>query len=724
MNQPRLLDYQQAVQNPSLAFRNDQTLRYGDPVRNAQGMPSVASGGFAATFQLAVPPKNRYAVRCFHRHTHLNRDLLERYRHIETFSRSHRDVEFLLDVAYRADGVVVNEVAYPTVRMPWVNGEALGIWVEDWVESHGEPATMETVRTQIRRAVARLRSLGAAHGDLQHGNILVLPDGTIRLIDYDGMYLPEFSRLPELNAIEQGHRNYQHPGRAHHFDDTLDLFSAQVIDLSLRALSRRPQLWDTFGGTGESLLFTARDFADPARSGVFAELAGIPELADQTRVLRRACEVEFTQVPAVLTGRTVRRTTTASFTVGTEDVFAAEELRELRDRYGDDAGLQDLSGQTITVFGTVRFGSVTVKRGGRNVALLNLGDYKQGDFTIVAYDDVAMELYRRYGEETKNGKRRLSGLQFWRVAISGTLELYPYYGKLVPQIVLPRAGRLHNLGSAEFEELRAKAARRRTANRSPGPTPPRSTVHPTPPPPADARRPVPPASPSQQEADRWAKISRLYENHPRQGSPRLRPQHDEPPPVPPPRQTAYALAPYIVPSTPPEFPHPALLPSPPPLAQPPRPPDRPRRFRGALWFLLPVALLAAVPLLERRDSGSESNTVAFQSPDHAVRCLITPRGADTGIRCDVQPFTYIPPPKPPHCAQPDYGRTVILAAGGAAFECVPDPIAASEFPVLATGETTAAGTYSCTGESAGVTCRDTRPGGGRFHLTPDAFTFG
>ena len=34
-----------------------------------------------------------------------------------------------------------------------------------------------------------------AHGDLQHGNIIVQDDGTIRLVDYDGCYVPELAGL-------------------------------------------------------------------------------------------------------------------------------------------------------------------------------------------------------------------------------------------------------------------------------------------------------------------------------------------------------------------------------------------------------------------------------------------------------------------------------------------------------------------------------------------------
>src|SRR2546430_4647189 len=49
-----------------------------------------------------------------------------------------------------------------------------------------------------------------AHGDLQHGNILVR-GGSIQLVDYDGMWVPA---LKGRHATEIGHRAYQHPERS------------------------------------------------------------------------------------------------------------------------------------------------------------------------------------------------------------------------------------------------------------------------------------------------------------------------------------------------------------------------------------------------------------------------------------------------------------------------------------------------------------------------------
>ncbi len=43
-----------------------------------------------------------------------------------------------------------------------------------------------------------LLSMGIAHGDLKHDNVLVTPDGKLRLIDYDSMFTPHLRGLKSV----------------------------------------------------------------------------------------------------------------------------------------------------------------------------------------------------------------------------------------------------------------------------------------------------------------------------------------------------------------------------------------------------------------------------------------------------------------------------------------------------------------------------------------------
>jgi hypothetical protein len=107
-----------------------------------------------------------------------------------------------------------------------------------------------------------------AHGDLQHGNVLVTPGGDLKLIDYDGMFVPAFTGLPSL---EDGHPNYQHPCRqADNFGPQLDNFSAWSVYLSLVAVARDRTAWETFGFGDDCLALRRADYVRPSGSPAFA----------------------------------------------------------------------------------------------------------------------------------------------------------------------------------------------------------------------------------------------------------------------------------------------------------------------------------------------------------------------------------------------------------------------------------------------------------------------
>jgi hypothetical protein len=99
---------------------------------------------------------------------------------------------------------------------------------------------------------------------------VLVVDGQLRLIDYDGMFVPA---LWGEGSHEVGHPNYQHPLRTgSDFGPYLDNFSAWVIYVSLIALAADPGLWKQFGGGDESLLFRREDFEEPEPSDVFHAL--------------------------------------------------------------------------------------------------------------------------------------------------------------------------------------------------------------------------------------------------------------------------------------------------------------------------------------------------------------------------------------------------------------------------------------------------------------------
>ncbi|MGW4561577.1 hypothetical protein ACWEN3_03915 [Streptomyces sp. NPDC004561] len=170
--------------------------------------------------------------------------------------------------------------------MEWTEAVTLSSWLDD---NHAHPFAVDRLADRFEALTRDLAAHEIAHGDLQHGNLLVASDDTLRLVDYDGMYVPA---LAGMGGTERGHRNYQSPMRGNDdFGAALDRFSAWVIFLSLKAIASDPALWNRLHEpSGEFLLLTEDDFKSPGGSTRLQTLLSHPDrtvsgLADQVRSL-------------------------------------------------------------------------------------------------------------------------------------------------------------------------------------------------------------------------------------------------------------------------------------------------------------------------------------------------------------------------------------------------------------------------------------------------------
>src|SRR5579872_4400142 len=251
---PSSHDFVEAIQNPHLSFRNPE-LRGLDPSLDRLGMPLVASGNFAYAFKLRNPSSGpAIGIRCFRGYIP-DRD--NRYAVISRHLTAHR-VPCLTDFRFDQEGILVAGRRYPIIVMEWIEGPTLDLYVEQILH---EKAALLHLADEWLRVLHALRSGQVAHGDLQHGNIIV-QNGQIRLIDLDGMFVPAMLGWP---SIELGHPHFQHPRRSlTQFDLNLDNFSALVIYLTFLALAEAPDLWQEYHD--ENLIFSRSDFLNPAGS--------------------------------------------------------------------------------------------------------------------------------------------------------------------------------------------------------------------------------------------------------------------------------------------------------------------------------------------------------------------------------------------------------------------------------------------------------------------------
>lgn len=284
---PSGADYAEALQHTQLCFRHPE-LQGARPELTKLGLPRPISGAFASVFSLtSTSSGQRYAIKCFTRHVP---DQERRYEAISSrlaqLDPSELSQPWNLGFEYLPDAISVKQDRYPVLKMQWVEAVTLSSWLDD---NHTHRFAVDRLADRFEALTHDLATHGIAHGDLQHGNLLVASDDTLRLVDYDGMYVPA---LAGMGGTERGHRNYQSPMRGNDdFGATLDRFSAWVIFFSLKAIASDPTLWNRLHEpSGEFLLLTEDDFKNVGGSTRLQTLLAHPDrtvsgLADQVRSL-------------------------------------------------------------------------------------------------------------------------------------------------------------------------------------------------------------------------------------------------------------------------------------------------------------------------------------------------------------------------------------------------------------------------------------------------------
>jgi serine/threonine protein kinase len=276
MQYPLISEYLAAIRD---AKENLDKLSHLVPVLDKYGEPYRSSGAFAVVFKMKDEQTGKcYALKCF---TEEQEGRAEAYRQIAE-ELEFVDSPYITSVKYLEKELFVDSNCenedFPVLLMDWIEGETMETYIAaNYTDTHA----MAMLCYRFCKMAAWLRSQSFAHGDIKPDNIMVRPDGTLTLVDYDGMFVPAMKgqKSPTI-----GTKDFSHPLRTiDDFDETIDDFALASIALSLKAISLNPSLLQTYGAS-DRLLFSAADYIDLSKSNTFTALQGL--LADEeTRTL-------------------------------------------------------------------------------------------------------------------------------------------------------------------------------------------------------------------------------------------------------------------------------------------------------------------------------------------------------------------------------------------------------------------------------------------------------
>lgn len=243
----------------------DNHAKNGTFERDARGRLIAYAGGFSVVFPYRTANGEKWAFRCWHS------DIKNSKKRYETISDAIKkaNLSFLSEFQYIDKGINVEGNIYPTTRMRWIDG----MTIKDYIcQNRNSKNLLIVLADNFLKMTQELHGQSLAHGDLQHGNILVDNNHQLYLVDYDSFYCPQLKG--EADTVT-GLADYQHPARIKNktVSEKLDYFSELIIYLSILAIAEAPSLADKYKvADADRLLFSKEDFVDIKKAEIYKDI--------------------------------------------------------------------------------------------------------------------------------------------------------------------------------------------------------------------------------------------------------------------------------------------------------------------------------------------------------------------------------------------------------------------------------------------------------------------
>ena len=238
MNYPLISEYTESILSAEDNFNELANLR---PVLDSYGRPVMSSGNFAVVYKMRdIVTDKLYAVKCFTREQTGREDA---YREISDYLQNVY-CNFIVKVKYYSDELFVDTnqsdtSEFPVLVMDWIDG----IGLEEYISQNADNnEKLELLSANFIAMIGELLPNHFAHGDLKPDNIIIDKDGNIKLIDYDGMFVPsmEGQVSPELGTPQFQYSNR----KPEDFNEYIDDYGALYLALLLRLIAISDKTFD------------------------------------------------------------------------------------------------------------------------------------------------------------------------------------------------------------------------------------------------------------------------------------------------------------------------------------------------------------------------------------------------------------------------------------------------------------------------------------------------